>query len=189
MSQVAEKLKMTVEEFLAWEQTQPEKYEMLDGEVYRHEVYAMVGARRTHVMVSLNLAAALKAHLRGGPCQVFINDMKLAVEENTTFYPDLLVTCHPDDLRADLVMHHPKVIIEVLSPSTANYDRGEKFLAYRSLPSLEEYALVDTERRQVEVYRRVGHDDWLIVTSDSPKGLILKSLDFQAPPETVFEGL
>ncbi|MDD5298372.1 MAG: Uma2 family endonuclease [Rhodocyclaceae bacterium] len=180
---------MTVEEFLAWEETQPEKHELLHGEVYPHEVYGMVGARRIHVMVAGNCFAALKAHLRGGPCQAFINDMKLAVSADSSFYPDILVTCDPADLGADLVMHSPKVIIEVLSPSTANYDRGEKFFAYRRLPSLVEYALIDPESRQVEVYRRVGEGDWLLVTSDSPKGLILNSLDFHAPPETVFEGM
>ena len=188
MSVPAEKLKMSVEEFLAWEETQPEKYELVNGEVYPHEIYNMVGARRIHVIVNLNVAAALKAHLRGGPCQAFINDMKLAVAENA-FYPDILVTCDPQDLTADLVMRSPKVIIEVLSPSTANFDRGDKFLAYRSLPSLEEYALIDPESRQIEVYRQAGEGNWLLVTSDSPRGLILNSLDFRAPPEVVFEGV
>lgn len=188
MSVPAEKRKMTVDEFLAWEETQPEKYELLNGEPYLHEVYNMVGARRIHVIVAGNCFAAIKAHLRGRPCQAFINDMKLAVAEST-FYPDILVTCDLQDLAADLVMRNPKVIIEVLSPSTANFDRGDKFLAYRSLPSLEEYALIDPESRQIEVYRRAGEGNWLLVTSDSPRGLILKSLDFQAPPEVVFEGL
>jgi Uma2 family endonuclease len=189
MNLPAEKHRMTIEEFLAWEETQPEKHELLYGEVYPHEVYGMVGARRIHVIVAGNCFAALKSHLRGGPCQVFINDMKLAVAEGSSFYPDLMVTCNEADLGADLVMRNPKVIIEVLSPSTANYDRGEKFFAYRGLPSLEEYALVDPESRRVEVCRRVGEGDWLLVTSDSPKGLILNSLDFHAPPETLFEGL
>ncbi len=186
MNQVAVKHNMSLSEFLAWEETQPEKHEMLRGEVYPHEVYGMVGARRTHVIVAGNCFAALKSHLRGGPCQVFINDMKVAVDEDSSFYPDLMVTCHPDDLKAELVMHHPKVILEVLSPSTANYDRGDKFIAYRSLPSLEEYVLVDIHWRRVEVFRRVNATDWLLVTSDSLK---LTSLDFQASADVVFEGL
>ncbi len=186
MSLPAEKLKMTVEEFLAWEETQPEKYELANGEVRLHERYTRKGAR-LHVTVTGNVAAALKAHLRGGPCQAFINDMKLAVAQSS-FYPDILVTCDPQDLAADLVMHKPKVIIEVLSPSTANFDRGDKFLAYRQLASLEEYVLIDPESRQIEVYRRAGEGNWLLVTSDSPRGLILNSLDFLAPPEVVFEG-
>ena len=188
MSLPAEKLKMTVEEFLAWEESQPEKYELLNGEAYLHEVYNMVGARRIHVIVAGNCFAALKAHLHGGPCQAFINDMKLAVAQST-FYPDILVTCDREDLAAERVMHSPKVIIEVLSLSTANFDRGDRFVAYRRLPSLDEYVLIDPESRQIEVFRRAGEGNWLLVTSDSPRGLILNSLEFHAPPEVVFEGI
>lgn len=179
---------MSVEEFLEWEAQQPEKYEFFKGEVYPHEVYAMVGARRVHVTIAGNIFSALKSHLRGGPCQTFISDMKVEAADNA-FYPDILVTCHPEDLCADLVMRHPKVIIEVLSPSTADHEWGEKFHAYRTLSSLEEYALVAPETRQISVYRRMEQGDWLLVTRDSPKGLVLNSLAFQAPPEVVFEGV
>lgn len=108
---------------------------------------------------------------------------------NSIFYPDLLVTCHPDDLGADLAMRHPKAIIEVLSPSTASYDRGEKFLAYRQLSSLLEYALIDTGTREVEVFRRQPDNNWLLVTTDSPRGLVLTSLDFVLPRAAVFEDI
>jgi Uma2 family endonuclease len=189
MNLPAEVKKMTVSEFLAWEEQQPEKYELLHGEVYLHEVYNMVGARRTHAIVSGNCFAALKAHLRGTPCQAFINDIRLAVADAASFYPDVFVTCNADDLCADLVMHHPKVIIEVLSPSTADYDRGEKFLAYRQIASLEEYALIDPASRNIEVFRRQANDDWLLVVSDSPRGLVLNSLDFVLPIADLFEAI
>ena len=172
MNLAAEVPKMTTAEFLEWEAKQPEKYELHRGEVFPHEIYGMVGARRTHATVAGNCFAALKAHLRGTPCRAFINDIKLAVDEDSSFYPDVFVTCHADDLAADLVMRHPTAIIEVLSPSTADYDRGEKFRAYRQAESLQEYALIDPASRCVEVFRRQANDDWLLVVSDSPRGLV-----------------
>ncbi|MDP2787393.1 MAG: Uma2 family endonuclease [Pseudomonadota bacterium] len=174
---------MTTEEFIAWEDQQPDKHEFVAG-----EVFAMGGARRVHVAVTLNIATKLKDHLRSGPCRAFVADMKVEVKTaSAVFYPDVLVTCHPDDLKADLAMQHPKVIIEVLSESTAAYDRGDKFAAYRQLKSLQEYALIDPDARRVEVFRRIDSGDWLLMTSESDQGLILKSLDFAADLDTVFE--
>ena len=189
MNLPAEVTKMSVTEFLEWEAQQPERYELHNGEIYPHEIYNMVGARRRHATIALNIAAALKAHLRGGPCQAFINDIKIAVDERWSFYPDVLVTCHPEDLAADLVMRHPTVIIEVLSPSTAAYDRADKFFAYRELASLREYALIDPETQAVEVRRRQDNGDWLLAFSDSPRGLVLDSLNFVLPPAALFEDL
>ncbi|MBI5329286.1 MAG: Uma2 family endonuclease [Betaproteobacteria bacterium] len=174
---------MTAQEFIDWENAQPDKHEFLAG-----EVFAMVGARRIHVAITLNIAAKLKDHLRGGPCRAFMADMKLQVQTaDAVFYPDVLVTCHPDDLKADLTMSHPKVIIEVLSESTAAYDRGEKFALYRQLESLQEYVLIDPDTRRIEVFRRMDSGDWLLAASESAQGLILKSLDFKADPDAVFE--
>jgi Uma2 family endonuclease len=174
---------MTTEEFIAWEYLQPDKHEFVAG-----EVFAMGGARRVHVAVTLNIAAKLKEHLRGGPCRAFMADMKVEVKTAAAvFYPDVLVTCHPDDLKADLAMQYPKVIIEVLSDSTAAYDRGDKFAAYRQMASLQEYALIDPDARSVEVFRRMDSGDWMLMTSESDQGLILKSLDFTVDLDTVFE--
>jgi len=171
------------EDFIAWENTQLEKHEFVAG-----EVFAMVGARRVHVAISLNLAAKLKEHLRGGPCRAFMADIKLEVKAaDAVFYPDVLVTCHPDNLKAETVMHHPTVIIEVLSESTAAYDRGDKFAHYRQLDSLREYALIDPDARRIEVFRRMKNGDWLLAASESATGLILKSLDFVASLDAVFE--
>jgi Uma2 family endonuclease len=174
---------MTTEEFITWEALQPDKHEFVAG-----EVFAMGGARRVHVAVSGNCFAKLKEHLRGGPCRAFMADMKVEVKTAAAvFYPDVLVTCHPDDLKADLAMQYPKVIIEVLSDSTAAYDRGDKFATYRQLESLQEYALIDPDARRVEVFRRMDSGDWMLMASESDQGLILKSLDFAADLDTVFE--
>ncbi len=177
--------RLSREAFIAWENSQPDKHEFVAG-----EVFAMVGARRTHVTVSGNCFALLKNHVRGTPCRAYMADMKLEVAAaDAVFYPDVMVTCHADDLKAELVMHHPQVIIEVLSEGTAAYDRGAKFAAYRLLDSLREYALIDPDARTVEVYRRIDNGDWLLAASESVLGLVLRSLDFRAAPDAVFEDL
>ena len=120
------------EDFIAWENTQPDKHEFVAG-----EVFAMVDARRVHVSIAGNCFARLKEHLRGGPCRAFMADMKLEVTAaDAVFYPDVLVTGHAEDLKAETTMHQPTVIIEVLSESTAAYDRGDKFASYRLIESL-----------------------------------------------------
>ena len=180
-----EKGVMTVEEFLVWENAQPDKHEFVAG-----QVFARGGARRTHVTVAGNCCVLLKQHLRGGPCRAFMADMKLEVKAaESVFYPDVMVTCDAGDLAADLAMQRPTVIIEVLSESTAAYDRGDKFALYRHLDSLREYALIDPDRRRIEVFRRMDNGDWLLAASESERGLILKSLDFAAAPDAVFEDL
>jgi len=170
-------------DFIVWENAQPDKHEFVAG-----EVFARNGERRVHVTVAGNCALLLKHHLRGGPCRAFMADMKLEVAAaDAVFYPDVLVTCHPDDLKPETVMHHPTAIIEVLSESTAAYDRGDKFASYRLIESLREYALIDPDHRRVEVFCRMDNGDWLLAASESGQGLILKSLDFAAGLDAVFE--
>lgn len=156
--QTAEHLHMTADDFLVWEQTQVEKHEFVAG-----EVFAMVGARREHVVVSGNIFAALKQRLRGTPCHAYIADLKLRVETSDAFfYPDVMVSCNPNDNKAEQFISHPSLIVEVLSDSTAAYDRGSKFAAYRSLESLQEYVIVDIEARRVECFRRTAENEWLL---------------------------
>ena len=122
--------KMTLEEFLAWEDLQPERHEFYNG-----EVFAMVGGRRNHERVIGNLSRRLGNHLEGSASQVFAAGMKLQLADNTVLYPDVLVTCDPADLRADLAMRSPTLVIEVLSPSSQAHDRSQKFALYRRLAS------------------------------------------------------
>ena len=155
------KPRFTVDEYLQWESEQSEKHEYLAGEVF--EVFAMAGARREHVVVSGNMFAAFKQALRGSGCQAYIADMKLRVEQaDAFFYPDVMVSCSAQDHRAGLYLSEPKLIVEVLSDSTAAFDRGGKFAAYRSLPSLQEYVIIDIVDRRVECYRRTADNGWLL---------------------------
>ena len=171
------------QDFFAWEPEQPVKHEYVAG-----EVFAQAGARQNHVVVALNIAGALRQRLRGTPCRAYISDMQLEVAQaDAVFYPDVMVSCHPEDLAAERVLHHPRVIVEVLSDSTAAYDRGGKFAAYRMLESLQEYVLIDPERRSLEIFRRLPSNDWLLATGDSARALVLATLDMEIGFDEVFE--
>jgi Uma2 family endonuclease len=146
------------EAYLQWEASQFEKHEYIGG-----EIFAMAGARREHVVVTLNIASALKQRMRGGPCQAYISDMKLRVEKADAFYyPDVMVSCAASDHSAEQYLSHPTLIVEVLSEATAAFDRGDKFAAYRTLISLKEYVIVDIPSKRVECYRRTPDNDWLM---------------------------
>lgn len=114
---------MTTVDYLAWEAEQAERHEFVGG-----ETFAMAGAEDRHVIVCMNLAFALRQHLSGTPCRTFMSDMRLSVAAlGSYFYPDIMVTCAAADVSSPLAKSEPKLIIEVLSPSTAAYDRGLKF--------------------------------------------------------------
>ena len=171
------------QDYFAWEPEQPVKHEYVAG-----EVFAQAGARQNHVVVALNIAGALRQRLRGTPCRAYISDMQLEVAQaDAVFYPDVMVSCHPEDLAAERVLHHPRVIVEVLSDSTAAYDRGGKFAAYRMLESLQEYVLIDPERRSLEIFRRLPSNDWLLATGDSARALVLAALEMEIGFDEVFE--
>ena len=146
MGEPAGKSAMTLNEFLAWEALQPERHEFVDG-----DIFAMSGAEERHVTTTLNVAMALRQHLVGGPCRALMLDMKLQVDERI-FYPDVLVTCSPADRQQSLVKREPVLIVEVLSHSTAAYDRGDKFSHYRRIESLRELALIE------RVHGQAGRD-------------------------------
>lgn len=165
----------------------PEEY--LQGELVaelRHEyiegnVYAMAGASDAHTKVSLNMALLLKPHLRGLGCSIYLSDMKLSVNNNKAyFYPDVMVTCEPSDQAAECnyIKHSPKLIIEVLSPSTEAKDRGRKFILYRQIASLEEYILIDPQSYYLEQYTRQSNDKWILQSYIGKKtNVYFKSID------------
>lgn len=122
----------------------------------------------------------------------FISEMKVRAEAaNSFFYPDILVTCDPRDRapEASHVKHHPVLVVEILSPSTEAYDRGNKFAAYRTLDSLREYVLVSTEQCRIEVFRRDETGHWVLYPFAADEELQLASIDFRCPVAEVFEGV
>ena len=158
MGQAAQKTFFTAADYLAWEPAQLDRHEYIDG-----EMFAMAGAEDRHVTVSMNLAFALRQHLAGSPCRTYMSDMRLHVAAaNSYFYPDVLVTCSALDLASPMVKTEPKLIAEVLSPSTAAYDRGLKFSHYRSIASLEEFVLIDLDTRSADCYRKGADGLWVL---------------------------
>ncbi|MEN9485566.1 MAG: hypothetical protein RJB37_3446 [Pseudomonadota bacterium] len=164
---------MTAADYLAWEALQLDRHEFLDG-----EVWAMAGAEDRHVTIALNVAMALKQHLRGTPCRTFMSDMKLHAESaNSYFYPDVFVTCSDADRASPLLKREPTLVIEVLSPGTAAYDRGAKFAHYRQMPTLREIALIDPDARRVDVYRHGTDGLWVLHPFDPGQGMTLASVE------------
>ncbi len=175
----------SADDYLRWEAEQPERHEYLNG-----EVFAMAGAGDGHVTVALNLAIALRQHLAGTPCRTYMSDMRLHVAEaDGYFYPDLLVTCSAADRDSDLQKSEPILLVEVLSPSTAAYDRGAKFAAYRQLPNLREYLLVDIDSRSCDLYRRGEDGLWVLHPTTGDASLVLASVELTIPAAAVFAEL
>lgn len=183
MNPFAEKSRFDAEAYLAWEAGQPGKHEYLRG-----EVFAMVGAVEAHVTVALNLAMALRNHVRGGPCSVFISDMKLRVAaDDAYYYPDVFVTCAPSDRAEDRYKSAPSLIVEVLSPSTDAYDRGDKFASCRKLPSLQEYVLVNPARMSVEIFRRDDQNRWVLYPFETGQVVEFASVGLHLHIEAIYE--
>ncbi|MGH8470513.1 MAG: Uma2 family endonuclease [Gammaproteobacteria bacterium] len=181
-------LRMTPEEFLEWEKTQTEKHEYLNGLVY--EVYAMVGARDAHVTTAGNVFALLKEHLRGGPCRVYISDMKLQVDAaNAYFYPDVFVTCDARDRAEDTRKRFPILVIEALSDSTAGYDRGDKFASYRKIEGLREYVIIDPDSFTVDCFRRDVSNHWVLYAFEGEATVELESVNLHVPLAALFENV
>jgi Uma2 family endonuclease len=151
--------KYTVEEYLVFEAGTPEKHEYFNG-----EIFAMAGAKMDHDRILTNMIVHLGHKLRGGGCQTFTGDFRVFVEANELFtYPDLSIVCGKPLTRDDDEMHlmNPTVLIEVLSPSTKDYDRGDKFRLYQELPSLQEYILVDSKSVLLEQFVKNAAGDWI----------------------------
>ena len=139
---------MTVEEYLRFDENSPLKHEYVAG-----EVYAMTGVPLRHNTIARNIVTALTAAAAEGPCQVFFSDVRLRTSADVYYYPDAMVVCGDVD-ELDVIVTEPCVVIEVTSPSSGRIDRGEKLTAYRSMPSVLAYLIVDHRRRRVERHWR-----------------------------------
>jgi len=152
---------LSLDDWLAGERAALEgRSEYLDG-----EVFAMTGASFKHNIIVVNISRELSTQLKGRPCQVYTNNMKVLIRSaNAGKYPDLVAHCGEPELLDDRqdVLLNPGLIVEVLSASTEVYDREGKFALYRQLPSLREYLLVAQDRVRVELYRRGVDDRWTL---------------------------
>lgn len=176
--------RMSLQEYLAWEEQQPTK-----NEFHRGEVFAMVGARRVHGCVVSNLNRRLAEALDGSGCRVFVEGMKVQIGEDTVLYPDLFVTCDKSDLVTDLIFTAPTLVVEVLSPGTQAYDRSQKFALYRRIPTLQEYILVDPDTRRVEAFRRGADGLWDLHDMSESDTLEAASIGCRIAMVDVFDGI
>ena len=142
---------LTPEEYLAWERKQPFKNEYHNG-----QIIAMSGASRAHNRITVDITIQLGNQLMDGECEVFAGDMRVRTSPTLSyFYPDVIVVCGEPRFEDDTfdTLLNPVLVIEVLSPSTAAFDRGEKFEHYKQIASLQEYILVSQDRVHVEHYQ------------------------------------
>lgn len=144
---------LSVDEYLAREDASPVRHEYVAG-----EVYALAGETRRHNQVTGNVFARLWSAVRGGPCRVFVEGVKLRAG-SVVYYPDVMVACGPEPADPRLE-EAPCLVVEVLSPSTRTIDRREKLLVHRAIPSLRAYLIVDQERRRVERHWRDDDGAW-----------------------------
>jgi len=174
MGDAAQHLKMTPEEYLAFERASEERHEYADG-----EIFAMSGGTRDHSLTAQNIAGELRNALLERPCEVHGSDMKIkAVATRKYHYADALVLCGQpifEDETQDVVLN-PKLIVEVLSDSTERYDRGDKFTSYRTIETLEDYVLVSPTTVLVEHFHRLSDGTWIYRALGPGKQLEFTSL-------------
>ncbi|PDW01447.1 Uma2 family endonuclease [Candidatus Viridilinea mediisalina] len=178
---------ITEEAYLQQERTSTQKHEYFAG-----RIYAMAGASEVYNLLALNIAALLRAHVRGRPCRAYPSDMRVKIVQTGLYtYPDFTLVCgasnflHPD--KRDTLLN-PTVIIEILSPSTERYDRGEKFQHYRTIETLQEYILVAQNKYHIEHFMRHEQQEWRLAdVIGSEASLHLRTLQVSIPLRAIYE--
>jgi Uma2 family endonuclease len=162
---------MTPAEYLAWERAQSEKHEYFHG-----EVFAMAGGSPRHNLLCANAIARLRDLLAGRGCYVLSSDQRIAVDDGERYvYPDVSVICGGPVVQHDDVITNPMMIVEVLSRSTEQNDRGSKWESYRRLSSLSDYVLIPQWSRRVEHFRRDDHGSWSYRVAEAGQRLVLSN--------------
>ncbi|MBD2769569.1 Uma2 family endonuclease [Hymenobacter sp. BT664] len=175
----------TVEEYFALEEQSETRYEYVDG-----EVFAKAGADVAHNLIGLNFATSFRQSLRGRACRTVMESVQLAVREGSHYtYPDVMISCDPGDQQAKRILRAPVLLIEVLSPSTAEYDRGRKFNQYKQLPSLQHYLLVSQTSWLVEWFRREANNIWSFTPLvEADEALVIPALNINLTVAEIYEG-
>ena len=184
MGEAAPKAHLSVEEYLALEQSTGERHEYVNG-----EAWAMAGGTGAHSDVKVNLASLLRTALQGRTCRPRDSDFKIYVPETgLATYPDLSVFCGPV-IQSVEVPHagtNPTLLAEVLSPSTEGWDRGGKFAHYRRLPSLKYYLMVSLDPRRVELYTREDDGSWRLTEHGPGSTVALSALGVSLEVDALF---
>ncbi len=178
--------KYSFAEYMAMEETSVEKHDFYHG-----EIFAMAGSTKNHNNIILNIGVSLRTNKKTG-CDVFIDGMKLEIEENEFYvYPDLIYTCDADLKGNDLFVKKPSIIFEVISDSTALYDKEVKLKYYKKIESLNYYVLVAQKEIMVEVYSRINDSQiWQYQTFENLNETIeFERLGFVLPVSVIYEGI
>jgi len=182
------KNKLTVAEYLEYEKESDQKHEYYQG-----ELFAMADAKVAHNRIVTRLTVLVGQQLRGKTCEPFNSDQRIHVPANTLFtYPDISIVCGPvKTLNNDNYnILNPSIIIEVLSPGTKNYDRGEKFQLYRDIPTLKEYVLIDSQFLHIEAFRINAQGHWELEEYNTAIATLLMPLIGVAiPVHEIYEGI
>ncbi len=174
---IAEKVYVSPDEYLRLERAAAYKSEYIDGEIIE-----MAGGTTNHNRIKENISGEFYIHLRGKGCRGYSSDQRVHVPTDSQYaYPDVVVVCGPNQYHDDLrdTLTNPTLIVEVLSPGTEGYDRGDKFAHYRQAQTLREYLLIDSEKVRAEVWRKHQAGYWFLAAeTDQPdQSIQLASID------------
>jgi Uma2 family endonuclease len=180
---VSEPLFMSWNEYLVFEEQSPYRHEYING-----AVYAMSGASLAHNQIAQELVVAFRSHLRGGPCKPFFLEAKLEIRagrDRIMYYPDAMVSCRPED-RTEQIVRNPRLVVEILSPSTQHIDRREKAMTYQRVEAIEEYVLIAQDQPRVIVHRRA--EDWRPMAYSSLDAQVeFRSIDLQMALAQIYQ--
>jgi Uma2 family endonuclease len=166
-----------------------ERQSTIRHEYRRGLVYAMVGGTDNHDRIALNLLTLINMHLGNSECRFHSGTVKVNYQDEFYYYPDAFVTCDPRDREDRYIKRYPKLIVEVLSPSTEAFDTDEKFKDYQRLASLEEYVLISQNTQRVECRRRTPNDIWETTVYEAGDRPVLKSIGLEFAIAELYRGL
>jgi Uma2 family endonuclease len=185
-----EKMLLSEQEYLQFEKESQQKHEF-----FRGEIFAVAGAGRNHNEIFSNLFIELGTQLRGKPCKPYGSDLRIHIPQNTLYtYPDISIICKDFDFSNErndetFSAKEPVILIEILSESTQNYDRGTKFRLYRDIPTLQEYIMVDSESISIECFRLNKTNHWeLEEYKTTDQILSIPTLNISLSLSQIYEG-
>jgi Uma2 family endonuclease len=184
VSTTAHRVRYTYADYLALEASSNVKHEFLDG-----QIYAMAGGTPEHAALAAAVIGLLFPLLRGSGCRAYDADLRVRTPSGLATYPDVTVVCGPAERHRqdEQSVTNPKVIVEVLSPSTEEYDRGDKFDHYKSVRSLQQYVLVSHRERSIEVWTREHDGSWGSIITREGSIALLASIDARLDVRDVYE--
>ncbi len=183
---MVEELRNIEEEYFELERNSEEKYEFHNG-----EIVAMPSGTKRHSRIAFSVGAFIDRKLQNKNCTIYNSDLTIAVQSKNSYYhPDCTVVCGDTKIDDSIAETNPTVIIEVLSESTEKFDRGEKFHAYQTLDSLQEYVLISQHKPMIEIFTRTESDFWLLrMQSDMNGKIMLNSLQVELDLSEIYRNV